>query len=164
MKKGILIAAFAGLGKTTLGKKYDNVIDLESSDFKWLETGLENIDKEKRKGLSSRNPNPDWPQNYINKIVEVQALYDIVLISVSSEIRQEYDKSGLKYLVAIPSPSSKNIIKNRLIQRGNSQEFIDGFEVRFDMIEKKFFEVENKIYVKENEYLEDSLKREGILN
>ena len=35
MAKGIIIAAFATCGKTYLGKKYSNVIDLESSNYKF---------------------------------------------------------------------------------------------------------------------------------
>lgn len=31
------------------------------------------------------------------------------------------------------------------------------------MLEKKFFDSENKIYVKANEFLEDALKRDGLL-
>lgn len=34
--KGILIAGFGAIGKTTLTQKYDNMIDLESSNFKYI--------------------------------------------------------------------------------------------------------------------------------
>lgn len=34
--RGILIAGFGAIGKTTVSKKYDNVIDLESSSFKYI--------------------------------------------------------------------------------------------------------------------------------
>ncbi len=36
MKEGIIIAAFATCGKSYLGKKYKNVIDLESSNYKYI--------------------------------------------------------------------------------------------------------------------------------
>ena len=58
---------------------------------------------------------------------------------------------------------SKQVLKNRLIERGNSQNFVDGFEERFENIEKKFYNFDNKIYIKKNEFLEDALKREGFL-
>lgn len=35
MKKGIIIAGFTALGKTTLAEKYENIIDLESSLYQW---------------------------------------------------------------------------------------------------------------------------------
>lgn len=33
--KAVIISGFGGVGKTTLAKKYKNVIDLESSPFKY---------------------------------------------------------------------------------------------------------------------------------
>lgn len=45
----MIISGFAGIGKNCLGNKYKNVIDLESSDYKWLYSAeLENMDKEKQ--------------------------------------------------------------------------------------------------------------------
>ena len=51
---GVIIAAFATCGKSFLGKKYSNVIDLESSNFKHTNIGFENIPVEKRKGMKKR--------------------------------------------------------------------------------------------------------------
>ena len=67
MKKGIIIAAFATCGKTYLGKKYKNVIDLESSSYKYDNTEIINIPPEERKG-TIRRKNPNWPNNYYNAI------------------------------------------------------------------------------------------------
>lgn len=43
MPKGIIIAGFATCGKSFLGKKYDNVVDLESSNYKYNNTNIKNI-------------------------------------------------------------------------------------------------------------------------
>ena len=43
MCKGIIISAFATCGKTYLGKKYKNVIDLESSNYKFDNSDFANI-------------------------------------------------------------------------------------------------------------------------
>lgn len=50
MSKGIIVAGFGAIGKTTLGNKYDNVIDMESGYYQWDNTGFENIPYEQRKG------------------------------------------------------------------------------------------------------------------
>lgn len=49
MNKPLIIAGFAGIGKTTLAKKYKNVIDLESSIYKWDNTGFEDVQLNKEK-------------------------------------------------------------------------------------------------------------------
>lgn len=54
MSKGIIIAGFATCGKSFLGKKYSNVIDLESSNFKHSNVGFKNIPVEKRKGIKRK--------------------------------------------------------------------------------------------------------------
>ena len=63
-----IISAFPGIGKTTLVQTNKNYVDLESSDYKWID-----IDKtlsiEERKG-TAKTINPDFPENYIQKIME----------------------------------------------------------------------------------------------
>ncbi len=49
MSKGIIVAGFGAIGKTTLGNKYDNIIDMESGYYQWDNTGFENIPYEQRK-------------------------------------------------------------------------------------------------------------------
>lgn len=39
MNKAIVIAGFGGIGKITLSKKYNNILDLESSSFKHIIDG-----------------------------------------------------------------------------------------------------------------------------
>ena len=46
---GTIISCFATCGKSVLGKKYKNVIDLESSSFKYLDTDITiSVEKKKR--------------------------------------------------------------------------------------------------------------------
>lgn len=54
MNNGIIVVGFATVGKTTLSKKYKNVIDLESSPYRWDYSNIGNIPIEKRKGLKNR--------------------------------------------------------------------------------------------------------------
>lgn len=49
---GILIGGFKAIGKSTLATKYDDVIDLESSNFEYIiDEKIKNISVERRKGL-----------------------------------------------------------------------------------------------------------------
>lgn len=74
---GIIIAGFATVGKSTLGKKYSNIKDLESSSFKNIM--IDGLSVEEQKG-TKRKMNPMWPQNYYDAIIEATNQYDIVLV------------------------------------------------------------------------------------
>lgn len=84
MKK-VIIAGFAGIGKSMLAKKYSNVIDLEIMDYKWDYT-KEIPEIEKRKGSQNKKRKEEWPNNYLAAIKEAFDKYDIVLISTDNEI------------------------------------------------------------------------------
>lgn len=68
--KGIVVAGFGAIGKTYLGKKYKNVIDMESGNFAHINDDVLDIPIEKRKGTDIRPKNPEWPNNYFKAIIE----------------------------------------------------------------------------------------------
>ena len=87
----LVIAGFGAIGKTTLAQKHKNVVDLESSSFKYIiDDELKKLSIEQRKGLKSRKLNPDYPENYFQAIVESLKIADIVLISVHADILKNY--------------------------------------------------------------------------
>ena len=87
MSKGYLIGGFKAIGKTTLARKYDNVIDLESSDYKYLlDDNLKEFSKEERKGRKDRVKNPEYPMNYINEMISLKNQGKIVLFACKKEI------------------------------------------------------------------------------
>lgn len=100
-----IISAFPGIGKTTLVQTNKNYIDLESSDYKWLD-----IDKglsiEERKG-TAKTINPDFPANYIKKICELTSMGFNVLISSHKEVREALQAQGIKYTIVLPSLNMK---------------------------------------------------------
>ncbi len=154
----LIIAGFAGIGKTTLAKKYKNVIDLESSLFKWDNTGLEDIPVEKRKGLSTRKENKDWPNNYISEIKKQSIVYDVVLVWIRPDVLELYDKNDIEYVMCFPDKESLNIYVQRYIERGNNKDYIEGIVNNYDEMINKFMEKDKKkIVLSGNETLEDYL-------
>lgn len=113
---GIIIAAFAGVGKSYVGQNYKNVLDLDWINYKWIQKQVSNRSEEERKGNKNRVPNPKWPQNYIDEIIKQKENYDIILIPLSHQrlksekVFEYFDKHDVEYFIARPNFSGwKNI-------------------------------------------------------
>lgn len=158
---GIIIAGFATCGKSILGKKYKNVIDLESSPFKNIMRT--DLSVEEQKG-TKRELNPLWPQNYYDAIVEAKKKYDIVLVQLKPEHFDYFDKNNIKYSIAYPNINNWEEVKKRCIERGNNENFIIRLKNVFvpfyeDAIKRNY----EKLYILNgNETLEDVLKNNNI--
>lgn len=163
MGKGIIISAFATCGKTYLGKKYKNVIDLESSNYKFDNSELIDIPPEERKG-TSRKLNPNWPNNYYEAIIEATNKYDVVLVQLKPEHFDYFDKHNIKYSIAYPNLNNFDEIRRRCIDRHNNENFIirlkEVFKLYYEDSIKREYE---KLYIlNDNMTLEDCLIEDGI--
>ena len=164
MSKGIILAGFATCGKSCLGKKYSNVIDLESSNYKFDNDGLENIPTEMRKGMK-REINKDWPNNYYKAINKAVNEYDIVLVQLTPIHFDYFDNNNIKYSIAYPNIDNWEEVEKRCINRGNNEAFIKRLKEVFipyyeDCMRRKY----EKLYIlNKNETLEDCLIRNDII-
>lgn len=161
----MVICGFAGIGKTYLGNKYKNVIDLESSDYKWIYSNRANkMDKEKRKGLTQRNVNYAWPDNYLDAITDANAEYDLVLVSQSLDILDELHLMKVPYILVFPKLELKEEYIQRCIDRGNQENFIWFIDRYYEKLIKNLMKrPEEKIILDTGEYLEDALIKRGYL-
>lgn len=126
--KGIIIAGFPGVGKSTAVSEYkgkSKVIDMESSEFHWLydENG-------------NKYCNPEWPYNYVDAITDAAKSCDedtYVLISTHNEVLNLLNEDsdwGSPFIAVIPK--TKSIYIDRYKQRGSSKEFIEKLDIEFD--------------------------------
>lgn len=163
MKKGIIIAGFATVGKSYLGKKYSNVIDLESSNYKHYSDDLKNIPVEVKKGIN-REINNEWPMNYYKAVLESVANYDVVLVQLKPEHFDYFDKHNIRYCIAYPDINDWDIVYNKCKKRGNNDKFINRLQEVFipyyeDAIKRNF----DKLYIiNRTKNLEDILLQDGI--
>ena len=145
---GKVIAAFAGTGKSFLGEKYPNTIDLDLGSFRWVYDDCETIPYEQRKAMRVFQQNPDWPENYINAILDAKQKYDLVLVSNTPEITHLIDHSFM--------PTSWTELEQRYRARNNPERFIEIFKSRFEA-EKDLPATK----IPEGKYLEHALIDEG---
>ena len=158
----LIIVAFATCGKNVLGKKYKNVIDLESSTYKHINTN-DVLSAEEKKG-TKRELNPMWPQNYYDSIIKTSKKYDIVLVQLKPEHFDYFDKHNIKYSIVYPNINNWKEVERRCIKRGNNDFFIKRLKEVFipyyeDSIKRNY----DKLYILNNdETLEDILIKSGI--
>ena len=161
MKNTKIISCFSCTGKTYLGNKYDKVLDLEASHFKWIYNDEEIAkDIEKRKGVLDRQLNPLYPDNYIKAIKENINKYDIILITPEKKIRDILLKHKIEYVLVYPTDYT--FVSKRAILRGNNSYFANGLKDSF----KTWYPDKNEkvLWESEDEYLEDVLIKNGIIN
>ena len=163
-EKPLIIAGFAGIGKTTVAKKYNNVRDLESTAYEWDNTRYCHKSMEQIKGLE-RITNPLWPQNYIHEIRAKMLDYDVLLVKSGPDILDVYDAEGIPYVICYPCKDDLAVYRQRYILRGNSVEYAE------QMIESYHWKVQNwnerpnpKIVLGCGEMLETYLLKSGYVS
>ena len=126
----MLLCAFPGMGKTTLAKKYHNVVDLEMSDIKYDNSSVSHLSKEERKSTPRPIKDKHYKQIYIQKamalhhqgktvLVALNFLFPLLVECIRQKVREVH--------IYIPHPRLKREYKKRYIGRGNNRRFI--FEV-----------------------------------
>ncbi len=127
----MLIAAYAGTGKSTFAEMTDGAIDLPSMPYSWIlpetnEWKTEELEGEK--GALYHLRNPLFPENYAVEIMKAEQAYDYVLIptniSVIRYLQEEFDR---KVLLCYPESDLREEYRKRFVQRGNSESFLNLF-------------------------------------
>lgn len=164
-KKGIIIAGFGAIGKTTLGKKYSNIIDMESGLYQWDNSQMENVPYELRKGHHNRPQNAEWPNNYYNAILEATKQYDMVLTSMHWHLLDFFENNNIEYYLAYPTLDSEEILERRCYERGNNEVFTKKLKVNLKnwYTKLKNYHPKELLIISKDEYLEDTLKRKGLI-
>lgn len=160
-RKGKIIVAFAGTGKTCCAKKHENVLDFDYLHFKFTypEEMIKNKTFEELKGVEEgRDINPLWPKNFITQLLENVQKYDVVLVPANDEILDCLEEINLEYILCYPKTECKPIYMKRYLVRGNNQKWIKRIEENFEQFVKDMeARSSKKIILEKNETLEDKL-------
>ena len=160
---GILIGGFIAIGKSTLAKKYSNIIDVESSDFSYIiDKELRDIPVEQRKGLKNRIKNSEYPLNYYNELISKRKKNNIVLFACKPEVVNLLDKNNVDYYIVYPEEQMLDEIIQRCKNRENNQEFISKIKkVYYTDFPKN---CEKVIWIQKGQYLEDVFIEKGLID
>lgn len=111
--KGV-IAGFPGIGKSEFVKDFPDldVLDLDSAIF-------------------SKDKN-NWPDNYIEKIIESTDQQDAILISSYPEVINALLERGVPVTVVYPSTEQKQEYQTRYLERAKNKDAAQGLVNGFD--------------------------------
>lgn len=110
---------------------------------------------EERKG-TAKTINPDFPENYIKKIIELTDMRFNVLISSHKEVREALQARGIKYTIVLPSLDMKEEMINRYLSRGNQESFVNLLKTNYEkFVGDLSIDPNEKIILKSGQYLSD---------
>ena len=153
----LIIAAYAGTGKTHLASLYpQKVIDFVCMPYKYhLEHDY--VFDESNKADFDNVMNDNWLFNYISAIKENINSGKIILIPSDLYVMQLLQGENLQYTLCYPQRDTKELYLERFINRGNNENFIEIFIGKWnnfmDAFEKNTFG--KHIILQSNQYLSD---------
>lgn len=163
-KKSKIIVSFACLGKTYFADKYpDRAVDIESLLYRF------NTKDSSEAVKASVNLDHDnrFPMNYVEAIIDSLGKYEYIFVVLSAPALKMLDDLDVEYTVLYPDRSMVDIIIDRARRRGNNDTMLDllyrnlstNTELEFM---KSVLNCNDYVFVKDDEYIEDLVKRGDI--
>lgn len=126
----MIIAAYAGTGKSTFAQRVEGAIDLTIMPYSWIlpPTERTGVELEKEKGALHRLQSPLFPFNYLAEILKAEREFRFVLIPTNFEvIRHLREDYGRTVLICYPGEDCREEYRARFLTRGNSENFLELF-------------------------------------
>lgn len=117
----LVISGFPGVGKSWLFENPNGlvIVDSDSSNFSW-ENAAEKI------------RHPEWPNNYIQHILEQRDKMDIIFVSTHKEVRDAMVAAKIPFILVYPGPDMKEEYIQRYVDRGNAPGFVRLLEQNYE--------------------------------
>jgi hypothetical protein len=138
----MIIAAFAGAGKTTFAAMYPDLFtDFECMPYKYYLPEQEGEVDETCKANFDNVMRDEWPHNYVEAIKKTLEDDDekILIIPSDSWVLRLLREENIEYSLCYPVREAKEVYRQRYIDRGNTEDFlyvfIDGWERFMDKLE-----------------------------
>lgn len=160
----MIIAAYAGTGKSTFAQRVEGAVDLTIMPYSWILPPTEKSDAELEgeKGALHRLRNPLFPYNYLAEILKSERKFRFVLIPTNFEIiRRLREDYGRTVLLCYPDDDCREEYRARFLARGNSESFlelfIDGWDYFLGLV--RDYDQGIHIVMRPGSYLTDLLQR-----
>jgi hypothetical protein len=129
----MIIAAYAGTGKTTLAKECpERFRDFVCMPYKYELNELPGDETEAEKANPDNVLRMEWPFNYVDAIKAEMREGKHLLIPTDYYVMMMLRVKNMPYVVCYPERSAKDEYLRRYLQRGNTVEFTDIFIGRWD--------------------------------
>lgn len=160
----MIIAAFAGTGKTYFCEHVPQAIDFVCMPWKYTnfyEVASFMEEGEQIKANDELELNFGWQKEYYDALIDTVKKYpdQIVVIPTVSAVQRMLEADDMPYTVVIPKQDLKDEYEQRYIARGNTEEFLDVFIGSWDwwmnIVRKNI--CKNVIELESGQYLYDVL-------
>ena len=159
----MIIAAFAGVGKTYFCDNIQNAIDFVCMPYKYFlpETKKDTAEDEQLKADFSLEMNPMYPHNYIKAIMDNINKYKYLVIPSDVRVLKALENNNVSYILCYPTIDAKDEYEKRYLKRGNTEDFIEIFIGRWDYFMKSLRADNYGIHIEMNkqEHLFDVKKK-----
>lgn len=133
----MIIAAFAGTGKTYFCEHVPQAIDFVCMPWKYTnfyEVASSMEEGEQIKANDELELNFGWQEEYYKALLDTVGKYpdQIVVIPTISAVQRMLEADNIPYTLVIPKTTLKEEYEKRYIERGNTEEFLGVFVGNWD--------------------------------
>ncbi len=144
----MIIAGFAGTGKSTFAARVENAIDLTSMPYSRILPTVKSGEPEAEKAAPWLLNDPLYPDNYVAAVLRAERRYDYVIIPTSEWVIYRLQKEyGRKIVVCCPTDECREEYRRRFAGRGNTEEFIKVFIDGWESILSNVRELDNVVHI-----------------
>lgn len=144
----MIIAGYAGTGKSTFAAQIENAIDLTTMPFSRILPANDSGEPEAEKAAPWLLNDPLYPDNYVAAVLRAERAYDYVIIPTSEWVIYRLQKEyGRKIVVCCPTDECREEYRRRFADRGNSDEFIEVFIGKWEEILSNVRELDNVVHI-----------------
>jgi hypothetical protein len=134
----MIIAAFAGTGKTHFCNLYPRALDFVIMPFKYknyTQIADSCTESESIKAHPDLELRPDWRDTYYEALINTYHRYpnEVLVIPTDREILLRLNQNDIPYTVVYPNRNLREEYRARYVTRGNTDAFLDVFIGRWDM-------------------------------